>query len=132
VGCVRVDDGMSIERSVVRRSQTEIWSSSSPYLPFQSCSLMGGQGGDDLEDDYVPDELVATSGDEEEYSHHGSSNGDLSLDDALKPSGSTAHPETERSNKRKRSEGGKQRRLKAGHLNQTSRLPETQYERAEA
>lgn len=72
---------------------------------------MVGQGGDDLEDDYVPDELVASSGDEED-SHHGSSHGDLSLDDdALRPSGSAALTET-KSNKRKRSGKDKQRKLK--------------------
>ena len=73
---------------------------------------MAGQGGDDLEDDYVSDELVATSGDEED-SHHWSSHGDLSLDDdAPKPSGSAAHAEGEKSNKRKRSGKDKQRKLK--------------------
>lgn len=93
---------------------------------------MAGQGGDDLGDDYVPDELVATSGDEEEYSHHGSSNGDLSLDDGPKPSGSAVHAGNEKSNKRKRSGGDGQRKLKAGSLNQTSRSSETKCETAEA
>lgn len=74
---------------------------------------MVGQGGDDLEDDYVPDELVASSGDEEEDSHHSSSHGDLSLDDdALKPSGSAASLEGGKTNKRKRSRKEKQRKLK--------------------
>ena len=74
---------------------------------------MVGQGGDDLEDDYVPDELVASSGDEEEDSRHGSSHGDLSLDDdALKPSGSAAPLESGKSSKRKRSGKDKQRKLK--------------------
>jgi len=73
---------------------------------------MVGQSGDDLEDDYVPDELVASSGDEED-SHHGSSHGDLSLDDdGLKPSGSAAPLEGGKSNKRKRSGKDKQRKLK--------------------
>jgi len=73
---------------------------------------MVGHGGDDLGDDYVPDELVASSGDEED-SHHGSSHGDLSLDDdALKPSGSAAPLEGGKSNKRKRSGKDKQRKLK--------------------
>jgi protein CMS1 len=73
---------------------------------------MAGQGGDDLEDDYVPDELVASSGDEED-SPHGSSHGDLSLDDdAPKPSGSAAPTESENNNKRKRSGKDKQRKLK--------------------
>lgn len=76
-----------------------------------------GQGGDDLEDDYVPDEPTATSGDEEEYSHHGSSHGNLSLDDdASGPSGSVAHAEGERGNKRKRSGKNKLRRLKVSCL----------------
>lgn len=75
---------------------------------------MTGQGGDDLEDDYVSDELVATSGDEED-SHHWSNHGDLSLDDdASKPSGSATHTESEKSNKRKRSGKDKQRKLKVG------------------
>jgi len=73
---------------------------------------MAGQGGDDLGDDYVPDELVASSGDEED-SQHGSSHGDLSLDDdAPKPSGSAAQTESEKSNKRKRSGKDKQRKFK--------------------
>ena len=73
---------------------------------------MVGQGGDNLEDDYVPDELVASSGDEED-TQHWSSHGDLSLDDdALKPSGSAAHAESEKSNKRKRRGKDKQRKLK--------------------
>lgn len=73
---------------------------------------MVGQGGDDLEDDYVPDELVASSCDEED-SHHGSSHGDLSLDDDTpKPSGSAAPAEGEKSNKRKRSGKDRQRKLK--------------------
>ena len=73
---------------------------------------MAGQGGDDLEDDYVPGELVASSGDEED-SHHGSSHGDLSLDDdALNPSGSTADVKNEKSNKRKRSGKDGQRKFK--------------------
>jgi protein CMS1 len=75
---------------------------------------MAGQGGDDLEDDYVPDEFIASSGDEED-SRHGSSHGDLSLDDeALKPSGSAAPTESEKSNKRKRSGKDRQRKLKVG------------------
>ena len=77
---------------------------------------MVGQGGDDLEDDYVPDELVASSGDEED-SQRGSSHGDLSLDDdAPKPSGSTAHVGSERSDKRKRSGKDKQRKPKVSIL----------------
>lgn len=73
---------------------------------------MAGQGGDDLGDDYVPDELVASSGDEED-SQHGSSHGDLSLDDdAPKPSGSAAQAESEKSSKRKRSGKDKQRKFK--------------------
>jgi len=80
---------------------------------------MAGQGGDDLEDDYVPDELVASSGDEED-SQHGSSHGDLSLDDdAPKPSGSTARAESERDNKRKRGGKDKQRKLKKPKLKET-------------
>lgn len=89
------------------------------YLPFQSCPLMymTGQGGDNLEDDYVPDEPTATSGDEEEYSHHGSSHGDLSLDeDTSRPSGSLTLGEGEKRNKRKRSGKDKQRRLKVSCL----------------
>lgn len=75
---------------------------------------MAGQGGDDLEDDYVPDEPTVTSGNEEEYSHHSSSHGDLSLDDdASRPSGSVAHVEGEKRTKRKRSEKDKQRKIKA-------------------
>ena len=75
---------------------------------------MVGQGGDDLEDDYVPDELVASSGDEED-SHHGSSHGDLSLDDdTLRPSGSAAPAESGKGNKRKRSGKDKQRKPKVG------------------
>jgi len=71
---------------------------------------MAGQGGDDLEDDYVPDELVASSGDEED-TQHGSSHGDLSLDDdAPRPSGSTARAASD--NKRKRGGKDKQRKLK--------------------
>ena len=77
---------------------------------------MAGQGGDDLEDDYVPDELVASSGDEED-SQHGSSHGDLSLDDdAPKPSGSTERAESEKGNKRKRDGKDKQRKLKVSTL----------------
>jgi len=73
---------------------------------------MAGRGGDDLEDDYVPDELVASSGDEED-SHRGSSNGDLSPDnDAPKPGGSAAPAESEKSSKRKRSGKDKQKKLK--------------------
>ena len=74
---------------------------------------MAGLGGDDFEDDYVPDELVAFSGDEED-SHHGSSHGDLSLDDDTlsKPGGSAAAAEGERSKKRKRGSKDKQRMLK--------------------
>jgi len=80
---------------------------------------MAGQGGDDLEDDYVPDELVASSGDEED-SQHGSSHGDLSLDDdAPKPSGSAAQAESEKSNKRKRSGKDKQRKFKKPKLKET-------------
>jgi protein CMS1 len=94
---------------------------------------MAGQGGDTLEDDYIPDELVATSGDEEEYSHRGSSHGDLSLDDdTLKPSGSTAHVGSESSNKRKRDGKDKQRKLKVSSLNQAPGLSETKHKRAEA
>ena len=75
---------------------------------------MANQGGDDLGDDYVPDELVASSGDEED-SQHGSSHGDLSLDDdAPKPSGSVARAESGKSSKRKRSGKDKQRKLKVG------------------
>lgn len=78
---------------------------------------MAGQNGDGLEDDYVPDGLAATSGDEEEYSHHGSSHGDLSLDDnASRPSGSAVHAEGEKRNKRKRSGKDKQRMLKVSYL----------------
>jgi protein CMS1 len=85
-------------------------------LSFQPYSLMAGQGGDDLEDDYVPDDLIATSGDEGTYSHHGSSHGDLSVDeDASKPTGSAGHAEI-KSNKRKRSRKGKQRKLKVSRL----------------
>jgi len=79
---------------------------------------MAGQGGDDLEDDYVPDELVASSGDEED-SQHGSSHGDLSLDDAPKPSGSMARAESEKSNKRKRVGKDQQRKLKKSKLKET-------------
>jgi len=80
---------------------------------------MVGQGGDDLEDDYVPDELVASSGDEED-SQRGSGHGDLSLDDdAPKPSGSTAHIGSERSDKRKRSGKDKQRKPKKPKLKET-------------
>jgi len=80
---------------------------------------MAGQGGDDLEDDYVPDELVASSGDEED-SQHGSSHGDLSLDDdALGPSGSTARAESEKGNKRKRGGKDRQRKLKKPKLKET-------------
>jgi len=96
------------------RSPVEIWFSSSRFSAFQSRSLMAGPGqvGDRLEDDYVPDGLVATSGDEED-SHHESSHGDLSPDDdALKPSGSAVHAESEKRNKRKRSGKEKQRKLK--------------------
>ena len=86
---------------------------------------MVGQGGDDLEDDYVPDELVASSDDEEEDSNHGSSHGDLSLDDdAVKPSGSTAPPESGKSNKRKRSGKDKQRKLKVNTSNRPFNVPE--------
>jgi hypothetical protein len=100
------------DRSVACRSPAAIWFSSSRFSPFQSCSLMAGQVGDGLEDDYIPDELVASSGDEED-SQHGSSHGDLSLDDdAPKPSGSAAHAESEKSNKRKRSGKDKQRKPK--------------------
>lgn len=93
----------------------------SQYLPFQPyChNLMAGRGGDDLQDDYVPDELVATSGDEEEYSHRGSSHGDLSLDDAPKPSGSVTHAGREGGSKRKRTGKDKQRRLKKPKLKET-------------
>lgn len=78
---------------------------------------MAGQGGDDLGDDYVPDEPIASSGDEEECFHHGSSQGDLSLeDDGSKPSGSATHAEGEKRNKRKRSGKDKQRKLKVGRL----------------
>jgi len=81
---------------------------------------MTGQGGDDLEDDHVADEPTATSGDEEEYSHHASSHGDLSLDDdASRPSGSAEHPESGKRNKRKRSGKDKQRRLKKPKLKET-------------
>jgi len=87
---------------------------------------MVGQGGDDLEDDYVPDELVASSGDEEEDSHHGSSHGDLSLDDdALKPSGSAAPLEGGKNNKRKRSGKDKQRKLKVTTPIRRLDVPET-------
>ena len=80
---------------------------------------MVGQGGDNLEDDYVPDELVASSGDEED-TQHGSSHGDLSLDDdGPKPSGSVAHTESEKSNKRKRSGKDKQRKLKVSISSRT-------------
>lgn len=82
--------------------------------------MAAGQGGDDLDDDYIPDELVATSCDEEEYSHHGSSHGDLSLDDDVsKPSGSIAHAGTEKSNKRKRSGKDQQKKLKRPKLRET-------------
>jgi len=94
---------------------------------------MVGQGGDDLEDDYVPDELVASSGDEEEDSRHGSSHGDLSLDDdALKPSGSAAPLEGGKSNKRKRSGKDKQRKLKVNASIRPLDVPETKHSRAEA
>ena len=94
------------------RSPSEISFSSSRLLPFRFYPLMVSQGGDDLEDDYVPDELVASSSDEED-SQRGSSHGDISLDDdALKPSGSTAHVGGERNDKRKRSGKDKQRKLK--------------------
>lgn len=100
---------MAFERSAAHRSPVEIWFPSSPFSPFQSCSLMAGQGGDDLEDDYIPDELAASSGDEDD-SQHGSSHCDLSLDDdAPKPSGSAIHAG---SNKRKRGGKDKQRKLK--------------------
>jgi protein CMS1 len=114
--------------------------------PFGPCSLMhmAGQGGDDLEDDYVLDGPTATSGDEEEYSHHGSSHGDLSLDDdASRPSGSATHTEGETGNKRKRSGKDKQRKLKVSCLDfrpfdhpkldtrkQKSKLKETQDEKS--
>jgi protein CMS1 len=85
---------------------------------------MAGERGDDLEDDYIPDELIATSGDEEEYSYHGSSNGDLSPDDdALKPSGSATQVGNEKNNKRKRNGKDKQRKPKVGCLNQTVFYP---------
>lgn len=78
---------------------------------------MTGQGGDDLEDDFVLDEPTVTSGDEE-YSHRGSSRGDLSLDDETsRPSGFSAHAEIEKRNKRKRSGKEKQKRLKVSCLN---------------
>lgn len=90
---------------------------------------MADQGGDDLGDDYIPDELVASSGDEE-VSQRGSSHGDLSLDDDVpKPSGSAAHAESEKRNKRKRSGKDKQRKLKVGIS--TFGLSETKYSRAE-
>ena len=77
---------------------------------------MTRQGGDDLGDDFVPDEPTVTSGDEE-YSHHGSSHGDLSLDDdTSRPSGSVPHTESGKINKRKRSGNDKQKRLKVGCL----------------
>jgi protein CMS1 len=73
---------------------------------------MTGQGGDDLEDDLILDEPTVTSGDEE-YSHHGSSHGDLSLDDdTSRPSGSAAHAESGGRNKRKRSGKDNQKKLK--------------------
>lgn len=93
---------------------------------------MIGHGGDDLEDDYVPDELVASSGDEED-SQRGSSHGDLSLDDdAPKPSGSTAHVGNDRSDKRKRSGKDKQRRPKVNVSFKSLDMSETKYSGAEA
>lgn len=123
---------MAFEGSVAPRSHRNLASSSSSrYIcPLQPCFFMAaGQGGDDVSDDYIPDELVATSCNEEEYSHHGSSHGYLSLDDdTSKPSGSIAHAGSEKSNKRKRSGKDKQKRLKVSHLNQTSELSGTEHE----
>lgn len=91
--------------------------------------MAAGQGGDNLDDDYIPDELVATSCDEEEYSHHESSHGDLSLDDdASKPSGSKVHAGSEKSNKRKRSGKDKQKKLKVSCFSQTSEFSGTEHE----
>ena len=102
------DDSISVERGHQKsdRPRRKGW------FPSQDLMHMAGQRGDDLEDDYVPDEFSTTSGDEEEYSLHGSSHGDLSLDDVPKPSGSTTHTVSENNNKRKRSRKDKQRRLK--------------------
>ena len=80
---------------------------------------MPGRGGDDLEDDYVPEEPTATSGDEEESSRHGSSHSNRSLDDDVsRPSGSVVHVEGKEINKRDR----KSTRLNSSHVLR-SRMP---------
>lgn len=76
-------------------------------------SSMNGQRGDDLDDDFVPDELIATSGEEDEVDNHPDDDLDalLSADDDAE----AARSEREKSTvekKRKRREKEKERKAK--------------------
>ena len=82
-----------------------------------SHSSMNGQRGDDLDDDFVPDELVATSGEEDEVDNRPGDHGDdidglLSADEDAEESQEKIKEKSATEKKRKRREKEKERKAK--------------------